>query len=50
MADAVISGRDMKQSVDAEGGREAGDEAGDDNGRRAAARPPRRREPAPASA
>jgi small subunit ribosomal protein S2 len=49
IADGVISGRDMKQSVDAENTREIGDE-GDDNGRRAAARPPRRREPAPASA
>jgi small subunit ribosomal protein S2 len=49
MADAVISGRDMKQSVDAEGPRETGDE-GDDKGRRSTARPERRREPAPASA
>jgi small subunit ribosomal protein S2 len=50
IADAVISGRDMKQSVDADNSRETGDE-GDDNGRRATARPPqRRREPAPASA
>ena len=49
MADAVISGRDMKQSVEAEGPRETGDE-GDDKGRRSTARPERRREPAPASA
>jgi hypothetical protein len=38
----------MKQSVEAEGSREVGDE-GDDKGRRATARPERRREPAPAS-
>jgi small subunit ribosomal protein S2 len=52
IADAVISGRDMKQSVEAEGSRETGDEGdeGDDKGRRAVARPQRRREPAPASA
>jgi small subunit ribosomal protein S2 len=49
IADGVIAGRDMKQSVDAENTREVGD-VGDDNGRRATARPPRRREPAPASA
>jgi small subunit ribosomal protein S2 len=49
MAEAVISGRDMKQSVDVDAAREGGDD-GDDNGRRATARPPRRREPAPASA
>jgi small subunit ribosomal protein S2 len=49
IADAVISGRDMKQSVDAESSRESGDDA-DDSGRRQAARPQRRREPAPASA
>ena len=49
IADAVVSGRDMKQSLDAEGTREPSDE-GDDKGRRAAARPERRREPAPASA
>jgi len=48
IADAVISGRDMKQSVDAESTRDAGDD--DDSGRRQAARPQRRREPAPASA
>ncbi len=49
IADAVISGRDMKQSVEAEGSRDTGDE-GDDKGRRSTARPERRREPAPASA
>ena len=49
IADAVISGRDMKQSVEAEGSRETGDD-GDDKGRRATPRPERRREPAPASA
>ena len=49
IADAVVSGRDMKQSIDAEGTREASDD-GDDKSRRTAARPERRREPAPASA
>ena len=49
MADAVISGRDMKQSVDVDILRETGDE-GDDKGRRSTARPERRREPAPAPA
>src|SRR6185436_17767564 len=49
IADAVIAGRDMKQSVEAEGGRDGADDAGD-GGRRQAARPQRRREPAPASA
>ena len=49
MADAVISGRDMKQSVDVDASRDGGDE-GDDKGRRATPRPERRREPAPASA
>ena len=39
MADAVISGRDMKQSVDAEGSRENGDEGATT---RAADRPPAR--------
>src|SRR3954466_6296537 len=47
IADAVISGRDMKQSVEAESSRDGED--GDDPGRRATARPQRRREPAPAS-
>jgi small subunit ribosomal protein S2 len=49
IADAVISGRDMKQSVEAESARDGGDDSGDD-GRRGA-RPARRpREAAPASA
>ena len=51
IADAIIGGCDMKQSVDAESAREAADDAaaaGDDRG---AARPPRRtRETAPAPA
>jgi len=52
IANAVISGRDMKQSVDAEAAREATDEAGANAGDdpRRAARPVRRREAAPASA
>jgi small subunit ribosomal protein S2 len=62
IADAVISGRDMKQSVDAEAARETGDDShggpggsgagGDDGGRRSpTGRAPRRpREAAPASA
>jgi len=57
IADAVISGRDMKQSIDAEAAREATsgsgrDEAGgDDAARRQAGRPARRvREAAPVSA
>ena len=52
IANAVISGRDMKQSVDAEAPREATDEAGANAGDdpRRAARPVRRREAAPASA
>src|SRR5258705_6038089 len=49
IADAVVAGRDMKQSVDVDASREAGDE-GDDKGRRSTARPERRREAAPASA
>src|SRR5215471_8440789 len=49
IAEAVISGRDMKQSADAEGSREASDESGDDS--RRTGRPVRRpRETAPASA
>jgi small subunit ribosomal protein S2 len=52
IADAIISGRDMKQSVDAEATRDAGDDnsalPGEDP--RRAARPIRRREAAPASA
>src|SRR3989454_9895880 len=52
IADAIIQGRDMKQSIKAEHTRDAG---GDDSGPqdtdpRRAARPQRRREPAPASA
>ena len=50
MADAVIAGRDMKQSVDAEAAREAADEAAGEDPRQAA-RPIRRpRETAPATA
>src|SRR5882724_496634 len=49
IADAVLSGRGLKESADADSARENGDE-GDDKGRRATARPERRREPAPASA
>jgi small subunit ribosomal protein S2 len=54
IADAVIAGRDMKQSVDAESAREAADEAAaqrDSEDPRRVARPIRRpRETAPASA
>jgi len=50
MADAVITGRDMKQSVDVDASRENGGDEGEDKGRRSTARPERRREPAPASA
>ncbi len=50
IADAVLAGRGMKESADAEGAREASDEGGAEDGRRGA-RPPRRpREAAPASA
>lgn len=49
IADAVIAGRDMKQSVDAEATRESAEDAGGDDPRRAP-RPVRRREAAPASA
>jgi small subunit ribosomal protein S2 len=53
IADAVIAGRDMKQSIDAEAAREAAEEAAaaaaSEDPRRAA-RPIRRREAAPASA
>jgi small subunit ribosomal protein S2 len=50
IADAVLAGRGMKESVDAEGARDASDEGAPDDGRRQA-RPPRRpREAAPASA
>ncbi len=53
IADSIISGRDMKQSAEAESAREAADDAaaasaGEDP--RRAARPIRRREAAPASA
>src|SRR5438876_3800245 len=51
IAEAVISGRDMKQSVDAESAREAADDAAaNETDPRRAARPQRRREPAPANA
>jgi small subunit ribosomal protein S2 len=50
MADAVIAGRDLKQSIEAEAAREAAEEAAAEDPRRAA-RPIRRpRETAPASA
>jgi small subunit ribosomal protein S2 len=50
IADAVLAGRGMKESVDADGARDASDEGGSDDGRRQA-RPARRpREVAPASA
>jgi small subunit ribosomal protein S2 len=50
IADAVLAGRGMKESADAEGARDASDEGGPDDGRRQA-RPTRRpRETAPASA
>jgi small subunit ribosomal protein S2 len=51
VADAVISGRDMKQSVDAETARQAEeDAAAAETDPRRAARPQRRREPQPANA
>jgi small subunit ribosomal protein S2 len=52
IAGAVIAGRDMKQSVDAETARETAEEAAANAGEdpRKAARPIRRREAAPASA
>jgi len=52
IADAVIAGRDMKQSIDAENAREAAEEAAaQETDPRRATRPQRpRREPAPASA
>ncbi len=51
IADAVMSGRGMRESADAESAREASDEAGDDQGRRQPGRAPRRtREAQPASA
>jgi small subunit ribosomal protein S2 len=50
IADAVIAGRDMRQSAEAEVAREGEGEGGPDEGRRLG-RPPRRaRETAPASA
>src|SRR5437660_6672050 len=51
IAESVISGRDMKQSIDAENAREAADDAAsNETDPRRAARPQRRREPAPAGA
>ena len=51
IADAVIGGRDMKQSVDAEAAREAAEDAAAAGDDRTQQRPPRRpRETAPASA
>jgi small subunit ribosomal protein S2 len=52
MAEAVLSGRGMKESADADSVRDAGDrDGGDDAARRQASRAPRRpREAAPASA
>src|SRR2546425_6531034 len=50
IADAVLAGRGIRESADAEGARDASDEGGPDDGRRQA-RPSRRpRETAPASA
>jgi small subunit ribosomal protein S2 len=50
IAEAIIAGRDMKQSADVDAG-ESGDESGDDAARRQASRTPRRqREPAPTPA
>jgi small subunit ribosomal protein S2 len=50
IADAVVSGRDMKQSFDAEAARQAADEAAGEDPRRAARPQRRQRETAPASA
>jgi small subunit ribosomal protein S2 len=51
IADSVISGRDMKQSAEADTSRDPNDEGEDGGGRRQTPRPPRRpREAAPASA
>jgi small subunit ribosomal protein S2 len=50
IADAVLSGRGMKESIEAEGTRDASDEAGGDEARRQARSPRRPREAAPASA
>src|SRR5256712_5724320 len=50
IGEPVMSSRDMKQSVDAEAARDAADEAAaSETDPRRAARPQRRREPAPAS-
>jgi small subunit ribosomal protein S2 len=48
IADAVIAGRDMKQSVEAESSRDSGEDTEDGGGRRQGPRPQRRREPATA--
>ena len=50
IAESVVSGRDMKQSVDAEAARDASEDANAGDDPRRAARPIRRRETAPASA
>ena len=50
IADAVISGRDMKQSAEADHSRDNDDNNPQDTDPRRAARPQRRREPQPASA
>ena len=50
IADAVISGRDLKQSVDAESARDSADDAGGDDSRRSPRAPRRPRETAPAPA
>ena len=51
MAEAVLNGRGMKESVDADANRDAANGDGSDDGRRQAPRAPRRaREAAPASA
>jgi small subunit ribosomal protein S2 len=48
IADAVLSGRGLRESADADSSRDQGDEGGDDGRRQA--KPARRREAAPASA
>src|SRR5205809_3935332 len=50
IADSGISGSDMKQSVEADSTSDPVDDGGGESGARQAARKPRRREPAPASA
>jgi small subunit ribosomal protein S2 len=50
IADAVIAGRDMKQSVEADGGRDRGDDEAGDDPRRGGRAPRRPREPQAASA